>query len=948
MAKQNVNLSSFNRGIISPLALARTDLKRTALSAEIQNNYMPRSLGSMMLRPGTEYIDSTLNNALAIHIPFIYSVDDTAIIEVTDLAIRIRVDEDIITRLSVSTAIANGTFTSNLTSWTDADEAGAVSQWVAGGYMGLLGTGINSAIRKQTVTVSGADIGVEHALRIVVNRHTVTLRVGSGDGLDDYINQVDLHAGTYSLTLTPTGNFYVQLSNVTDYEARLDSIAVESSGAVSITAPWRAADLSNIRWDQSGDVIFLSCEGYQQQRIERHGVKSWGICIYSPPDGPLRLANTGTTTLTPSAISGDITLTASKSLFYSTQVGSLYSITSTGQNVALSAAGADQWSDPIRVIGVGTARTFSISITGTWVGTVRIQSSVGAIGSWADISGESWTANTTTTYADGLDNQIIYYRIGIKTAEYTSGTAVTALSFAAGSITGFVKITGYTNKTTVTASVIKHLGSTTASADWSEGAWSDYRGWPSAVCFYEGRLWWAGKDKVYGSIVDGFESFDDTTEGDSGPISRSIGSGPVDKINWLLPLLRLIVGTEMAERSARSSSLDEPLTPTNFNLKAPSTRGSSAVPPVKIDSGGLFVRLNRLFELSYNESYSVTSDYAGNDLTVLAPEVGNNRFTRIAVQRYPDTRIHCIRDDGQVAVMIFDRAEDVKCWVLVETDGMVEDVFVLPAETGDLEDKVYYSIRRTIGGNSMRYLERWAFENECAGGTTTYEGVSATVLTAEYPDDTVVTVRDSSGTKIGNYTVTSKSITLGSPVTYATITPAIFKHGDSHVNYSGVATTTLTGYTHLEGESVVVWGDGKNQGTYTVASGTITLPAAVETAMGGLSATARYKSTKLAYASEAGTALTQRKRVNYLGVILSNTHIGGLRYGQDFDNMDDLPLMEEGAEMSADHIYASYDKDSFEFPGDFSTDSRLCLESAFPNPCTLLAAVIGMQTNDKI
>ncbi len=945
--KENVALHAFNRGIISRLALARTDLKRTALSAEIQHNYIPRSLGSMMLRPGFKYIDSTLSNATAIHIPFIFSIDDTAIIEITDSAFRVRIDETVITRSSVSTAFSNGTFDTNLTGWTDADESGATSQWVTGGLMGLLGTGINSAIRKQTLSVAAADLGVEHAIRITVNRHAVTLRVGSADGEDDLLNQVELRAGTYSLAFTPVGDAYVQLSNVTDYEAQIDSIAIESSGAVSIPAPWAAANLSDIRWDQSGDVIFIACDGFQQRRIERHGTRSWGIGLYQPMDGPFRLANTSNTTLTPSAISGDITLTSSKSLFYSTQVGSLFSISSTGQNVGISITAEDQWSDPIRVVGIGTARTFSITITGAWTATVRIQSSVGAVGSWADVTGQSWTANVSTTYADGPDNQIVYYRIGVKTGEFTLATPVCALSFAAGSITGVVKITGFTSKTVVSASVLTHLGGTTASSNWSEGQWSDYRGWPSAVSFYDGRLWWAGGDKINGSFSDAFESFDEEEEGDSAPISRSIGSGPVDKINWLLPLLRLMVGTEMAERSARSSSLDEPLTATNFNLKVPSTRGTSNVPPAKVDSSGLFVRLNRLFELSYNETYSATSDYGGSDLTVLAPEVGGVRFTRIAVQRYPDTRIHCVRADGQVAIMVFDRAEDLKCWVTLETDGDVEDVFVLPAEQGDDEDKVYYLVKRTINGSTKRFLERWALESECAGGTTIYEGVSATVLTAEYPDDTVVTVRDSTGVKIGNYTVSNNTVTLSSGVTYATITPSIFKHGDSHITYSGVATTTVTA-AHLEGETVVVWGDGKDLGTYTISGGTATLSESVQTYMVGLGATAKFKSTKLAYAAQGGTALTQRKNINYLGVILSNTHIGGLTYGQDFDNLDDLPLMEDGREMDDDHIYASYDKDSFEFPGDYSTDSRLCLQSAFPKPCTVLAAVIGMQTYEKL
>jgi hypothetical protein len=53
---------SFNRGLVSPLALARIDLKRLALSADISTNWMPRTLGPMMLRPGLGYVLETRND----------------------------------------------------------------------------------------------------------------------------------------------------------------------------------------------------------------------------------------------------------------------------------------------------------------------------------------------------------------------------------------------------------------------------------------------------------------------------------------------------------------------------------------------------------------------------------------------------------------------------------------------------------------------------------------------------------------------------------------------------------------------------------------------------------------------------------------------------------------------------------------------------------------------
>ena len=60
MARENTALVAFNRGRVSQLALARTDIKRIALSAETMTNWVPRVLGSMSLRAGLGYLGSDL------------------------------------------------------------------------------------------------------------------------------------------------------------------------------------------------------------------------------------------------------------------------------------------------------------------------------------------------------------------------------------------------------------------------------------------------------------------------------------------------------------------------------------------------------------------------------------------------------------------------------------------------------------------------------------------------------------------------------------------------------------------------------------------------------------------------------------------------------------------------------------------------------------------------
>ena len=879
MGRDTNTLFGFHRGLISTLALARGDLKRMALSAEIQTNWMPRVLGPMMLRPGTTYYQSGRNNAAAVHLPFVCATDDTALIELTDSAMRVNLSGVAIVRPSVSTAITNGTFDSNVTGWTDSDESGGVSAWLTGGYLSLLGNGTAAAIRDQEVTVAGADQNVEHALAIRVTRGTAVLKVGSTIGAETYLSSIVLREGYHSLAFTPTGNFWIRLQANDNTAVLIDSVAVEAAGAMVLTSPWEAGDLQNIRFEQSGDVIFVCDGAHRQMRIERWGTRSWSLVKYIAEDGPFRNQNVSTTTMTAGAISGSTTLTASKPYFKSTNVGSLFRLESAGQTVATAATAEDTATDPIRVTGIDNGRVFSVIISGTGVGTATLQRSVSEPGDWTDVT--TYGVNQTTTYNDTLDNQIIYYRLYVKVGDYTSGTRGMQLSYSAGSIQGVGIVTGYTSSTVVSVDVLDPFGSTTATSDWWEGQWSDRRGWPSSVALHDGRLCWAGGDAINLSVSDAFESFDDGVEGDSGPIKRSVGSGPVDKINWLLPLAHLLVGTQGAELVAKSSTLDEPLTPTQFSLKPASTLGSANLRALKVDAGGIFVNRggSRVYEMTLDGG---VYNYVSDDLTAIVPEIGRPSFVRCAVQRQPDTRIHCVRSDGKVAILIFDRLEKVTCWVLYETDGTVEDVVVLP---GSVEDEVYYYVNRTINGNTKRYLEKWALESEAQ----------------------------------------NDALSILSDSTYV---------------WTGASSTTITGLSHLEGETVVVWANTKDLGTYTVASGQITISEAATTAYVGLAYTARFKSAKLALGVATGQPLTQRQRLDHVGLVLQDTHCQGLRFGQDFDHLYDLPLIERGTLVGDDVIHTTYSEDSIPLTGKWDTDTRLCLEAASPRAATVLAAVI--------
>jgi hypothetical protein len=910
MGKVHSAQVAFNRGEVSRYSLARTDIERMRLSAETQVNWAPWVLGPMMLRPGLQHVGGINNDLTSRLVPFIFSNTDLALIELTDSVLRVwTVADDVetlVTRASVSTSVVNGDFSSGV-GWTLVATGAGSSSTISGGKLSVsMPTSGGQAQAKQTVSVGVSDRNVRHAVRIVVTNGPVLFKAGSTAGGIDYIAQTTLETGTHSLSFVPTGaSVFLQVETTSAQIKTVDSITIEAAGAMSLPTSWVAADLPYVRFTQSGDIIYVACAGQQQHQIERRGVYSWSVVLYKANDGPFQNANSSDLTLSPASLTGNTTVTASRSYFQSTHVGCLFRLFSSGQSTNDSIAAANTFGSTIRVTGVGSDRVFNYALTGTWVGIVTLQRSIdSSTTGFVDVL--TYTADQSAPYNDSLDNTIAWYRLGFKTAQYTSGTAVLSLTYTGGGAAGVGRVTGYTSPTSVEMEVLSAFSSTNPTSDWSEGDWSDLSGWPSSVAFHDGRLWWAGRDKIWGSVSDAYTSFNPDTVGDAGPINRSVGFGPIDTINWLLPLGRLIVGRQGAETSVRSGSFDEPLTPTNFTLKDCSTQGSAPVSAAKIDTRGVFVQQSnrRVFELTFSVD---TQDYTANDLTRLNPDIGIPGFSDLAVQRQPDTQLHFVRLDGQVAALVHDTEDQVEAWWRIQTNGSVESVAILP---GSLENRVYYSVMRTIGGVTKRFIEKLARRDQCFG----------------LPEARLA---------------------------------------DSHVYYTGSAVTTIAGLSHLEGESVVVWGwntstpftatlpdgssvtVGQDLGTFTVSGGQITgLGSAVTDAIVGLGYSATMKSAKLAYAANMGTALTQTKKVDQIGLILANTHAQGLEYGQSFDVMDNLPLVEDGMVLDTNTVWTEYDNMLTTLPGEWNTDARLCLRATAPRPAMVLGAVITVTTNE--
>lgn len=917
MPQTNVYLQSFNVGVQDKKHLARVDLERMRLAAETQTNILPLTSGPAFMRPGMEYISTTASNAHCRIKEFVFGATDASLMEFTGNLFRVKVDDVTITRPAVTASITNGAFASG-TGWTLTATSGATCT-VSGGYLNLTASARGSrATASQSFVIN--QVGTEHALRIIVDRGPVSFRLGSTSGGDELIGETVLRTGTHSLAFTPTSTpAYLSFHSEETTLKRVDSVTIESAGIMTLPTIWADADMFKMRFAQSADVVFVACKGYKPQRIERRAAKSWSIVDYAPDNGPFSAGRTRDVKLKPSVTEGNGTLTASSAFFNANHIGSLFTIFHEGFSCVTPIAGGGEYIEPFKVTGINYAtayddRDWSYSITGTWVGTLRWYRSFdgedrgykrfrqdGTISSVPEIT----TNLGTTVNNDDDDNSILWYKLGFEEGAYTSGTATITVTYDGGGNSGIARVTAYNSATSVDIEILTNFKGTATSADWREGEWSSNQYWPSAVCFAEGRLWWSGSDRLWGSVSDDYENFDDTIEGDSAPISRSIATGGVNDTQWMIAIQRLLIGTDGAVATCKSSSLDEPLTPTNLSIKDSSSTGASSVDPVKVDNRALFVdRSNTaIFELTFD---GANGDYNATQLSKLATELFTSGVKTMAVQRRPDTRVWIVLEDGSCVCCVYEPIEEVLAFIPIETDGNFESVAVLPS---DEQDRVYFSIARAAGASVVRYIEKMALDREVK------------------------------------------------PLTLCKVMDA-FKSGTN-----APASTTINVGTHLAGGTVVVWADGAplvqnvttSRGTLIEphtfivdGSGNVTLPSAVTNWVAGLPYRARYRSARLAYASAGGTPMLQMKKVDSVGMLLADFVRGGIRYGSRFDDTSRplFPLPELKDFIPATQIINDIaDEEAFMFPGSWEVDGRVCIEWSSPNTATMVGMVLGVTTN---
>lgn len=253
-----------------------------------------------------------------------------------------------------------------------------------------------------------------------------------------------------------------------------------------------------------------------------------------------------------------------------------------------------------------------------------------------------------------------------------------------GGTIGSCVVTGYTNATTVTVEVITAFGAAaTPVATWWESAWSDYRGWPGSVNYYQSRIGYFGTkyspDSCWFSQTSNYDvmsvaSLGDPISGPSGtqPFTLELSTNQVNRIKWSSAEKTLLLGTAADEILLKDIDPSVGFAATNVSVEVQSHHGSSAYQAVRAGKELIFCKANEdeLRSFIFDE---VEEAYADEAIQLLYDEYpkaasGFKRFRSFAWDPGRNT-LWCNDVAGNLFGMTRDRRVGVTMWHSHEFGG---------------------------------------------------------------------------------------------------------------------------------------------------------------------------------------------------------------------------------------------------------------------------------------
>ena len=424
---------------------------------------------------------------------------------------------------------------------------------------------------------------------------------------------------------------------------------------------------------------------------------------------------------------------------------------------------------PVTVTG-----RWEFETTGTWTGSWRVQRSFDDGANWETVAAISSEENNNRTVSGEEEpTNPALFRVLAWEANSAHQDQV-FFRILTGSVTDEVEITGYTSPTRLTFSPVADLTLDTPTLEWSDDAFSPRNGYPSSCTFHQGRLFFAGTaaepERLWHSKTEDFFNFEYGTAADSAA-SYLLNANRYNAITWLCSQQHLLIGTTGGEWSSFTTD-GAPITPENTQFHLHTHHGSDAHPGLILSDSAVFVQRQGRKIREFAPSPVGLGNYASPDLTELAEHITTSGIKQIAKLDSPDTTLLALRNDGQLALLTFERSQNLYAWQRFTTAGTIKSIATTYG-TGE-DDSLFIAVTRDLNGTPTTFLERLqpdtrTLEDDPANTPALVYLDHATRHTSETPFTTItigteyngLTVEAASNlASLGTFTVAGGDITL--------------------------------------------------------------------------------------------------------------------------------------------------------------------------------------------
>lgn len=446
-----------------------------------------------------------------------------------------------------------------------------------------------------------------------------------------------------------------------------------------------------------------------------------------------------------------------------------------------------------------------------------------------------------------------------------------------------------------------NAGSHHATVEWQLGAWSDTTGWPTHAVFFQDRLFFANTatqpNTVWASRSGDYENFspndNNGTVTDSHALNFTLATDQVNAIRWLFSSKNLQLGTSNGPFVMSSGEDNIAITPTNVVVNRETTDGVGAVKPVGSGKSTLYVDRSkrRIREFAYT---AAAQGYISPDMTLIAEHIAaGTSIEELALAKFPDNLIYVRLADGGLRSMTYERDQDVVAWArhtIGGTNVAVKSIATIPS-IDETHDQVYMVVSRTINGATKQYVEF---------------------------------LEQNFDTNAGDTSVNSFFV-------------------DSGLDYSGTAVTSLSGLSHLEGETVSVLANGAAHPDKVVSSGAISLDVSATSASVGLPYTARVQTLDPEVATDLGPSQGKTRRVERLTFRVVDTY--NLKFGTDESDLELIPFRLPAHAMDSITLFTGDKRVLLKNNPDRRFDFFIHHDD--PLPCTILAIMYSINTSER-